>query len=435
MQNQPPRQQKESQKESFFGSPSFQPLPDPLPQTLRRLPRDPSQSMIIASDVDFDIGDSGVFPDAETLAIPEVAQPSAQIRALRGNQIAIASLIITGSFVVSRILGVLRLSLMAFTFSGKDADSFTLAFTLPNAVFNLISGGALVSAFLPVFTDYMVRRQDRRTAWHITSAAFNLSAIMLAALAGLAFIFINPLTHLYANDVFVQHPDEAQEIMYLSRLMLLQPMLLGISVISTSVLQARQRFLLPAVGQVLYTSGQVLGIGATLIDEKYHIFGGHLGLLGPTYGVLAGAAAQFLIQIPGLIGGKMKYTLTFDFMHPGVRQMVKLMLPRLANSLMIYVVVNFVTQSLLTSIHGNGIVFGYSNAFTVIQLPVGVFGMALSQAVFPSLTTFVTLKDWDRVRSTIFSGLRIILFLSIPTALAIIVTAVRSRASCSCMGN
>jgi putative peptidoglycan lipid II flippase len=422
MQEQPPHRP----SDSFFSSP-FPPLPDSLPPTLRRLRGDPSQSMIISSGIEalpYDIDELSMLPEAETAAIPEPAQPSAQIRALRRNQLAIATLIITGSFFFSRILGLLRISTFAYEFGlTPDADAFNLAFTLPNAVFNLVAGGALGSAFIPVFTEYIIRRQDRKTAWYITSAAFNLATLFLVLLAALAFIFMPELTRLYDSNDILNHPQQASNVILLSRVMLIQPIFLGLSVISTAVLQARQLFMLPALGQLLYNIGQIAGIVLSIIDSRTHILGGHLGIMGPVYGVVAGAAAQFLIQIPGLISGKMRYTLTFNFMHPGVIQIAKSMVPRLANSFMLYIGSSFVILSLLTSLSRPGIVAGYQNAFQIIQLPVGIFGMALSQAAFPSLATFVVTKDWERMRGTVLSALRIILYLSIPTTLGLMILA------------
>lgn len=397
-------------------------LPDEVPPTLRRLRGDPSQSMHTSTfdPIPYEL-EAPSMP-----SMPEVAQPSAHIRAYRREQLAIATAIITSSFFVSRLLGLLRISILSATFGAhpQALDEFTLAFTLPNAVYNIVAGGALSSAFIPVFTDYMVNRNDRKTAWYISSIAFNITGALLIIFGLVGVVFMPAFARLFAFGIFndpTKH-DEIAWVILLSRLMLIQPILLGISVISTSVLQARQRFMLPAIGSVLYNVGLIAGIGATIYDNKTHFFGGHLGILGPTWGVIAGAFMQLAIQIPGLIQGKMRYSLSFNFLHPGVVAMFKLMVPRIINSIALYVGAQFVTSALLSSL-SPGSVYGYQQAFQLILLPIGIFGMSLSQAAFPSLATFVATGDWSRVRITVLSAIRIILYLSIPTSLGMIVLA------------
>ncbi len=397
--------------------PTVPPMPEPMPHAVRR-PRQPSQSLSASYD------SMPMKAVAMTVPVPVEYddQPSIQVRALKRGQIAIATGIITGSFVLSRVLGILRTSLLGYAFgSNSTTDAFYLAFTVPNAVYNLVAGGALSSAFIPVFIDYMVNKRDKRTAWIVTSAAFNFVILALVVLAGLAFIFMNQLAHLYAFGVF-NDPQKAAEVILLSRIMLLQPILLGISVVSTSVLQARQRFLLPAVGSVLYNVGQIGGIAATIVDNRTHIFGGNLGILGPTYGVVAAAAMQLLIQIPGLFTERMRYSLTLKFWHPGMITVFKLMAPRFVNSLVLYVGTAFVTTALLSTL-APGAVYGYQTAFTLVMLPISVFGMALSQAAFPTLATLVATRDWVRLRETVLSSVRVIIYLSVPAALGMMVLA------------
>ena len=108
-------------------------------------------------------------------AIAEDEQPSTQMRALKGNAIATATMIITASFVVGRVLGLFRNSLFAALFGGPahivDADAYTQAFYIPDTIFNLVSGGALLSAFIPVFTQYLVEKRDKKTAYQVANIA------------------------------------------------------------------------------------------------------------------------------------------------------------------------------------------------------------------------------------------------------------------------
>jgi putative peptidoglycan lipid II flippase len=409
--------------------PFGQPLaPEPTPATVRRYRRP-----LTGSPNDSLAGYDSMPVEVQTMTVPAALgiddQPSAQVRAYRKGQMAMATIIITGSFIVSRILGVARSTFFAGVFgAGAAADAYNYAFVLPNTVYNIVAGGALSSAFIPIFAEYLIDKRDKKTAWHITSAALNTSVFVLAVMAGIAAFFAPQLAHLYAAGLFPAHPttaqtNEASQVILLTRIMLIQPVILGISVLTTSVLQARQRFLLPAIGSVLYNVGLIGGIAATVVDTKWHVFGGHLGILGPTWGVVIAAALQLLIQIPGLITGGMRYSLTFDILHPGVRTMYKLMVPRIINAVALYAS-TFVVSGLISVVtNEQGAYFGYQQAFQLILLPIGIFGMAVGQAAFPTLAALVVSKDWKRMRSIVLSTLRIIIFLSVPSSLGMIVLA------------
>ncbi len=358
-----------------------------------------------------------------SIAIDE--QPSIQMRALRTSNLVRAAGIVTAALVISRILGLLRTSLFAATFGGGFlADAFTNAFTLPDTIFNIVSGGALASAFIPVFTGYLIEKRDRNSAWYVASVALNAAILVLVVLCVLGIIFAQPFLELtYAP--FFQHCNQGCEgpmIVQLTRVMLLQPIFLGGATIAIAILQARQSFVLPAVGQVIYTGSLVGGIMVTQFDNRYHVFGGHLGIYGPTWGVVVGAALQFAIQIPGLIRAKMAYKPILNVLHPGVKEIGKLMLPRLLNAAMLYVSV-FINRDLLGLLNQQGAVYGYVTAFSLVMLPQGVFGMAVSQAAFPTLAAFVAAGEWDRLRETVLRTIKGIAYLAIPSALGMIVLA------------
>ncbi|HEX6799896.1 MAG TPA: murein biosynthesis integral membrane protein MurJ [Ktedonobacterales bacterium] len=353
-------------------------------------------------------------------------QSSVQMRALRAGNLARATLIVSGALLVSRVLGLLRTSLFAYTFGGQStltqADAFTNAFALPDMLFTIVAGGALASAFIPVFADYLIDKRDKRTAWHIASSALNLSMLVLTLLGIVGFIFAPQFLDITLHPYFTNGNPEGPLIVEYTRIMLLQPIFLGGATIAVAILQARQHFMLPAMGQVIYTVSLIGGIAATLIDRRTGIFGGHLEMLGPVYGVVAGAALQFLIQIPGLARARMQYGLSFDFWHPGIREMFRLMVPRILNAALIFVSL-YINRDLLGLLNQKGIVYGYVTAFTLVMLPVGVFGMAVAQAGFPTLAALVAAGEWQRLRDTVMRTVRGVMFLALPSALGLIVLA------------
>ncbi len=345
-----------------------------------------------------------------------------------------ASLILTGAFVASRILGLLRTSMFAFVFgTGPTSDAYLQAFLIPDTIFNIVAGGALSSAFIPVFAKYMIGEHDEKTAWRIASSALNLAIIIMSILALIAIIFARQLVPLYnpgpsVNDKhYAEYLAHIDLIVMLTRIMLLQSIVLGGGVIVNAVLNARQNFLLPAIGTVLYNFGLIAG----LIPGIYFAFHGQRNdssaVLFATWGVVIGALFQVAVQIPGLFRVGMHYTPSFDWRHPGVRQIGRQMVPRIINAAMLSLS-TFVDRSLISllvvvvGIAGvNGLITQYYQSLQLVLLPLGVFGMAVSTAAFPTLAENVAKGRFDRVRSTILETLRSILFMSIPSSVGLIV--------------
>jgi putative peptidoglycan lipid II flippase len=390
-----------------------------------RAPSRPTTEKVPAASVGTIVASAGAAV-AEDIEVDE--QPSSAMRALRAGNLVRATAIVSGALLLSRVLGLVRTTLFTATFGFSiEADAFTNAFVFPEIIFNIVAGGALASAFIPVFTSYLIEKKDRRTAWHIASAALNLSIAALTVLAIIGFIFTPQILTIILNPIFTR-PDqtEANLIVNLTRIMLLQPIFLGGATVAVAILQARQSFVLPAIAQVIYTASLILGILVTIADQRWGIFGGIFdgtrGIYGPALGVVLGAFLQLIIQIPGLRREKMRYRPTFDAFHPGVRQMFRLMVPRLINAAMLYLSV-IVNRSLLGVLNDNGAVYGYVTAFTLVMLPIGVFGMAVSQASFPTMAAFVAAGEWQRLRDTIMRTLRGVTYLALPSALGLIVLA------------
>ncbi len=338
-----------------------------------------------------------------------------------------ATMILTGSFIVSRVLGLLRSSLFAFIFgAGMRSDAYLQAFLVPDLIFNIVAGGALSSAFIPVFTQYMLGERDEKSAWHIASSALNLALTVMCVLALIAIILAPWLVPIYNPHVPSQ---EMGLIITLTRIMLLQSIIMGGGVILNSVLYARQNFLLPAVGTVLYNVGLIIGLLPGFLLVFFGRTDAHLNfaVYAATIGVVLGAIFQVGAQVPGVLKERMRYTPTFDWKHPGVRQIGRQMLPRVLNAGMLYFS-TFVDRALILLLvagplvaNQQGLITQYYQALQLMLLPLGIFGMAISTAAFPTLAENVTLGRLDRVRAIIEDTLRTILFLSIPASMGLIV--------------
>ena len=185
------------------------------------------------------------------------------------------------------------------------SDAYLQAFIIPDFIFNIIAGGALSSAFIPVFTKLMVSDNNAKKAWHLASSALNLTVSILTVIAVFAIIFAHQLVPLY-NDSSRVLPQEMNLIAQLTQVMLLQAVIMGLGVIVTSVLNAQQDFRLPAIGTMLYNVGLILGLvpGFLMVIFSH----GHssqatqeLAAQFASWGVVFGAAVQVAVQIPGLV--------------------------------------------------------------------------------------------------------------------------------------
>ena len=407
-------------------SPSLLLPPNELSPSLHRpanLPPILQQSPAALPGRDGQSGLNGLTPAGQ------VPQDTGMLQRARIGQ---ATMILTGAFVASRILGLLRTSMFAYVFgTSATSDAFLQAFLVPDLIFNIVAGGALSSAFIPVFTQYMIGEQDEKKAWHVASSALNLAVAIMMALAGLAIIFAPVIVPLYNPGLNPHIPSEKSElylIISLSRIMFLQSIILGAGVIVTSILNAKQDFLRPAIGTVLYNVGLIAGLlpGIFIVADRSAAHETTAVFLA-TWGVVLGALLQVGVQIPSLLQVGMRYRFTFDYRHPGVIQIGRQMVPRVINAAMLYFS-TFVDRGLillmvagLPLLVSNGYITQYYQAFQLVLLPLGIFGMAISTAAFPTLAENVTRGRMDRVSGIIQDTLRTILFMSIPSSIGLIV--------------
>lgn len=355
------------------------------------------------------------------------AAPAQDTGMLQKVRIGRATMILTGAFVASRFLGLLRTSMFAFVFgTSKTSDAYLQAFLIPDLIFNIVAGGALSSAFIPVFSKYMVGDKDEKSAWHIANSALNLAIAIMVVLALIAIIIAPVIVPIY-NPAAAHDPAQTALIVNLTRIMLLQSIALGAGVIINAVLNARQDFLLPAVGTVVYNVGLIFGLVPGILLALQGHRDDNLAVYAATWGVVLGALFQVGIQVPGLFKVGMHYAPSFDWRHPGVIQIGRQMVPRVINAAMLYLSI-FVDRGLIQLLAKtvgqdaiNGLITQYYQAMQLMLLPLGIFGMAVSTAAFPTLAENVARGRFDRVRNTVLETLRSILFMSVPSGVGLVV--------------
>ncbi|MBE3578156.1 MAG: murein biosynthesis integral membrane protein MurJ [Limnochordales bacterium] len=310
--------------------------------------------------------------------------------------------------LISRLLGFVRERAVADIFGrSSDTDAYTAAFGIPDLMYMLLVGGALSAAFIPVFTEYLARDQEEE-AWRIGSTFINVTLGVLLLFLVLGIIFTPQLAPLVAYEFA---GEQRLLLIRLMRITFPAVFFTALAGLQMGVLNSYRHFTAPALGPILYNLGI---IGGT------YILGPRLGVVGMAYGAVAGAAANFLVQLPAIWRyARRFYRPRVDLQHPAFRRMLTLMGPAVIG-LSIGQLNVILTQNLASGL-SSGSMTALRLANRVMQFPLGIFAMGLSQAIFPTLTRQAALNEIDRLRYTVVRSLRLVLFLTIPAAAGMMV--------------
>lgn len=335
--------------------------------------------------------------------------PRASLRTLftREFTVAEASFVLMAGFFLSAGLGAVRQVMFNASFGvGMEADAYYAAFRLPDTLFSLIAGGALSSAMIPV----LLRTQSEEGA----AAARRLSGLVLTVL----LLFFGGLVLAVAlfTPFFVQRllapgfdAETSALTVTLTRIMLLQPLVLVFASVATAVLNSRNQFFLTGISVISHNVALIAGI---LIGSVY----GDLGVLGPTIGVVLGAGLQVLILSPGLLSGG-RVRLAWDWADDGLQQVIRLLVP---NGLAVSV--NYagfiVDTSYATRAPEAAALPAIYNAFLMVGLPIALLGQAVGQAAFPRLAAHAEAGDWRQMRRSLLRSLGAAVALSLPVIAA-----------------
>lgn len=351
---------------------------------------------------------AAILPDMADAPHSSTVATRSSSRALTGRQIAQAAGVLVLGFVLSRLLGLLRDAILAAIFGGGSAfEAYVAAARPPETLFFVVAGGALGSAFIPTFTSYL-EQGEQEEAWHLANAAITLMALIMVVLAGLAAIFARPIV---AGVLAPQFEPQKQALAAnLMRIMMLSPIIFSISGLLMGILNAHQRFLLPAVAPALYNLGIIFG--ALFLSPT-------MGVYGLAWGVVLGALLHLLVQVPGLTALRMPYRPVFDVRHAGVREVARLMGPRVLG--LAVVQVNFWVNIALASGMVEGSVAALTRAWVVMLLPQGIIAQSVANAVFPTFSIHAARGEQERLRLALGEVLRAVLFLAIPASVGLFV--------------
>ena len=321
--------------------------------------------------------------------------------------------------IVSKILGFIRQRVLFTFFPPEVTDIYLAAFELPDLMFEVFVTGVLSAAFIPVFSKYLNKKGKKR-AWETVNASMSLLVLIFLAFSLLVFSFASPIYHFLAGSSFKSAVGivggfsgvEIERVIFLSRILILGQFFFLVSTFFTGMLESQKRFIIPAIAPLFYNLGIIVST---------YLFADNLGLLAPTLGAVVGAFLHFLIQLPFVLELGFRPKILWNPKDKGVIELAKLATPRVLE-VSLFQIRRFVWLFLSSTVPGG---LTYLRSADLLQsLPIGVFGLSLAKAAFPSLSREYALGRMDEFRRIFFASLNQILYFVVPISVFMIILRV-----------
>lgn len=330
--------------------------------------------------------------------------------------------VVSIAVAMSRVTGLLRESVMARLFgAGLVYDAFMLGFRIPNLTRDLFAEGALSSAFVPIFTDYLSTR-SREQAARLANLVATAIILVVGAVCALGMIFAPVLVHALAPG-YAAVPGKFDLAVRMTRIMFPFLLLVALAAQAMGVLNACNRFGVPAMASTFFNLGSV-GFGVLI----GYLLGNSLGLShieGMAVGVVLGGALQLAWQLPSLHSLGFHFHAMIDWRDNGLVRIMRLMVPAILGNAAVQINVmvntNFASTIFDPQRGYDGPVSWLSYAFRFMQLPLGLFGVAMASATLPSISRSAAAGQMDEFRRTLSKSLGMVFLLTVPSSVGLMV--------------
>jgi putative peptidoglycan lipid II flippase len=318
---------------------------------------------------------------------------------------------IAAAVMLSRVLGLVREVLFNSLFGTASMGLFLIAFRLPNLLRDLFAEGALSTAFITVFSQKL-EREGSDAAWTLASKMLTLATAFMSAVSLLGIIFAGPLVNLLAPGF---DPQDAAFTILLTRIMYPFILLVSLAALVMGILNSRQVFTAPALASSFFNIGSILGgvVFGWIIDPSF----GLKALTGLAIGTLIGGFLQFAMQIPSLHRAGFRFRPDFLWNDSGIKRTLILMVPSVIAASAVQV--NVLVNSRFASYAGAEAVTWLNSAFRLMQLPLGVFGVAVATITLPVVSRIAADTDTSRFGPTLGRAMRLAVFLTLPSAVGL----------------
>ncbi|PJA79877.1 MAG: murein biosynthesis integral membrane protein MurJ [Nitrospirae bacterium CG_4_9_14_3_um_filter_51_5] len=337
---------------------------------------------------------------------PPPVQPSPQGET---HRISRAAGLIGGATFCSRILGFIRDVTLANLFGANaSADAFYIAYRIPNLLRELFAEGSMSSAFIPVFTEYHSTRSKQET-WELASAAFTTLLTLVTFVTVMGIVAAPSLVWFLAPGLHEQANQLATTTL-LTQIMFPYLLFVSLAALAMGILNSLHSFAVPALAPVFFNLCVIFF--AVTISPFFE-----QAIMAVAIGIVVGGLAQFLMQLPSL--HKHEFSLSWNFhpRHPGVKRMGILLIPSLLG--LAVTQINLTISTILASYFQGGPTYLFYG-MRLIQFPLGIFGVAMATAILPSLSRQAARGAIDELRETVNFGLRMVLFIILPSMVGLI---------------
>jgi len=319
-----------------------------------------------------------------------------------------ASMVIIAT-IVSRVLGLFREIVISNYFGASvETDAFFVAFMIPNLLRSLLGEGGLNSAFIPIFTEYLTKFNKKR-AEYLASNVMNILIIVLIIIIVIG-IWTAPLLIKIIALGFKNNPYKFELAVNLTRTIFPYIGLVAIASLFMSILNSYENFFIPAL------SPGMLNLAIIFI---VFLFSKNYGIYSLALGVILGGIGQGIIQIPQLLKNKFEYKLIIDFKEEGLFRIFNLLLPVILG--LGITQINVVVDRTIASTLIDGSISALYYANRLVQFPLGAFGIAISTAVFPTLSKFASNDNLTDYKNSFLFSMRLLLYTTIPSTFGLIV--------------
>jgi putative peptidoglycan lipid II flippase len=312
----------------------------------------------------------------------------------------------------SRILGLVREMVLSFVFgASRELDALKVAFRIPNLLRDLFAEGALSTAFVTTFSQTMATN-GKASALRLANLVFNILVVALSLICLLGIVFSDPLVHLIA-PAFAETAGKLTLTVNLTQIMFPFILFAALAALYMGLLNSLGSFGLPASASMAFNIISIIAGGtiAWCFDPTFQ--DKEKCVTGFAIGVLLGGLAQWAVQIPRARKFGFRFVWIFDLRDSGLKKILMLMGPAIIG--VAAVQINVLISTYFAAGFGNGAITWLDNAFRLMQMPIGMFGVAISTVMLPSVSRSAALNNLDEFKHSLQESMRYMLFLAIPS--------------------
>ncbi len=323
----------------------------------------------------------------------------------------------------SRLLGLVREQVFAALFgAGVEMDAFTAAFRAPNLMRDLFAEGALSTAFITTFSEKITKGSDD-DAWKLANKVATLAAVFMSIVVLIGILIAPAIMHFLAPG-YAEIPGKMELTILLTRIMFPFILMVSLAALVMGMLNAKNVFGMPAMASTFFNLGSIIGgvvLGWWLDPHFGTAQADSRSLVGLAIGTLIGGVLQLIVQFPALRRVGYHFRPDFAWNDPGVRRILLLMGPAIiaASAVQVNVMVNGNFASHL----GNGPPSWLTYAFRLMQLPIGIFGVAIGTVTLPVISRSAAAGNTAEFRSILARGMRLAFLLTIPSTIGLVLLA------------